>query len=189
MNLKKRLITGMATAAIGLSLISGGTYAYFNDTEETNNTFANGVLDLGINKESIIKIENLVPGDTMNGNFELTNDGTVDMKEVTLRTDYEVIDKNESNNGDDLGDHIQVRYLYKVNGKETVVFQKMLSELKDNPVQVLKEFPTESKGEKFTVRFKFIDDGGNQNHFQGDELKLKWEFEGVQRDGKPNFSN
>lgn len=179
----------MATAAIGLSLISGGTYAYFNDTEETNNTFANGVLDLGINKASIIKIENLVPGDTINGNFELTNDGTVDMKAVVLHTDYEVIDKNKPNNGDDLGDHIQVRYLQKVKGKETLVYQQTLSELKKNPTKVLEEFPAESKPEKFTVRFKFIDDDGNQNHFQGDELKLKWEFEGVQRDGKPNFSN
>ena len=189
MNVKKRLITGMATAAIGLSLIGGGTYAYFNDTEVTNNTFANGMLDLGINKESIIKIGDLVPGDTINGNFELTNDGTVDMKEIILHTDYEVVDRNKSNNGDDLGDHIQVQYLNKVSDREAVVYQKTLSELKKNPVQVLKEFPAKSKAEKFTVRFKFIDDNGNQNHFQGDELKLKWEFEAVQRDGKPNFSN
>lgn len=187
MNLKKKLLTGMATAALGIGLIGGGTYAYFNDVEEASSTFANGLLDLGINKEAIIEIEDFVPGDTVNGNFELSNDGTVDMKEVILNADYEVIDKNESNNGDDLGKHIRVEYLYKVNGKETLVFQKMLSELKNNPMQVLKEFPAESKAEKFTVRFKFIDNEGNQNHFQGDALKLKWKFEAVQRDGKPNF--
>lgn len=86
-------------------MVTGGTFAYFKDTEETANTFAAGLLDLGINKESIIKIENIVPGDTINGNFELTNDGTVDMKEVILNSSYEVIDKGEKNNGDDLGDH------------------------------------------------------------------------------------
>ena len=189
MTIKKRLITGMATAAIGLSLIGGGTYAYFNDTEVTNNTFANGMLDLGINKESIIKIGDLVPGDTVLGSFELTNDGNVDMKEVILNTDYEVIDQKPTNNGDDLGDHIQVKYLNKVHGKEELVHQQTLSELKKNPVRVLKEFPAKSKAEKYTVKFEFIDDGGNQNHFQGDELKLIWEFEAVQRDGKLNFDN
>jgi spore coat-associated protein N len=189
MNIKKRLITGMATAAIGLGLIGGGTYAYFNDTEVTNNTFANGMMDLGINKESIIHVKDLVPGDTIHGDFKLTNDGTVDMKEVVLHTDYEVIDHNNNNNGDDLGNHIEVRFINKVSGKEAVVYHKTLAELKKNPAQVLKEFPADSKDEPFTVRLAFKDNKENQNHFQGDELKLKWEFEAVQRDGKLNFSN
>lgn len=185
MDLKKSLLAAVATGFIGIGLISGGTYAYFSDTEASNSTFATGLLDLEINKETIIQIEDIVPGDTMNGHFELTNDGTVDMKEVILHSSYEVVDKGESNNGDDLGDHILVEYLYHVNNKETVVFEKMLSELSKQ--QVLKEFPAESKAEKFTVRFKFIDNGKNQNHFMTDYLNLKWEFEAVQREGKPGF--
>lgn len=187
MSLKKKLVTAVASAALGLSLIGGGTYAYFNDTEEASSTFANGLLDLGINEESIINIENLVPGDTINGNFELTNDGTVDMKEVVLHSSYDVTDKYEPNNGDDLGDHIKVVFLYKPNGKETIISSQMLSELNNNPITLLDGFPVGSKAETFTVRFEFVEDGGNQNHFQGDALKLNWKFEAVQRDGKPNF--
>lgn len=178
----------VATAVLGLGLIGGGTYAYFNDTEPTQNTFATGVLDLGLNKETIIEIEDIIPGDTVNGNFELTNDGTVDMGEVILNTSYEVVDKNKANDGDDLGDHIRVKFLSRTNEEGTVISEVMLSELADNPVEVLGEFPADSKPEKFTVRFEFVDNGENQNHFQGDGLKLNWEFVAEQREGKPNFN-
>lgn len=186
MNLKKKLLTGMATAALGISLIGGGTYAYFTDTEEASSTFATGLLDLGINKEgTIIEIKDFVPGVTVNGNFELSNDGTVDMKKVTLHTDYEVVDNNKPNNGDDLGEYISVEYFHEINGEETLIFKKMLSELRDNPEpeQVLKAFPAKSDPEKFTVKFEFIDKE-NQNHFQGDQLILNWKFEAAQREGK-----
>lgn len=187
MSLKRSLTVSFITAAIGISLVTGGTFAYFKDTEETANTFAAGLLDLGINKESIITITDIVPGDTINGNFELTNDGTVDMKEVILNSSYEVIDKGENNGGDDLGDHILVEYLYHVNGKENVLFKEKLSSLTDNPKKILEDFTVDSNPKKFTVRFSFVDNEKDQNHFQQDSLKLKWEFEAVQRDGKPNF--
>ncbi|GAB3056810.1 TasA family protein [Virgibacillus ainsalahensis] len=189
MGIKNRVMLSVATAVLGLSLIGGGTYAYFNDTEPTRNTFANGVLDLGINKETIFTIEDFIPGDTVNGNIELTNDGSVDMGEVTLNSSYEVVDNNDPNNGDDLGEHIRVEYLSRTNGKEVVISEKTLAELTENPVAVLDEFPADSKPEKFTMRFSFVDSEENQNHFQGDELKLIWEFVGKQRDGKPNFDS
>jgi len=184
MNIRKQLLMGIATAMVGLGLIGGGTFAYFNVTEGTDNTFATGLMELGIDKETIIKIKDIVPGDTMNGNFTLSNDGTVDMKEVILHTDYEVIDKEKPNKDDDLGDHIKVVFVKKANGKESVISNKTLSDLKDNPTTLLKTFPAESNDEKFEVRFEFVDNDENQNHFQGDELKLKWEFEAKQRDGK-----
>ena len=188
MDIKNKIIKSIIIATLGLSLIVGGTNAYFNDTKETKNTFEIGLMELGINKEYIIQIDNVVPGDTINRNFELTNDGTVDMKEVILHSSYEVVDKGENNNGDDLGDYINVEYLYHVNGEENELFEKRLSELMDNPTKILDDFAAESNPRKFTVRFSFVDNGGNQNHFQEDSLELKWEFEAIQRDGKPNSS-
>ncbi len=183
MSMKRNLVMSFATAALGLSLIAGGTVAYFNDTESATNTFTTGVLELGINKDVILNIENLVPGDTMHGNFVLTNDGTVDMKEIILHSSYEVVDNGESNHGDDLGDHIILEYIYNVYDRERVVFKKSLSELRDNPQQIMEKFPAGSKEGKFAVEFKFIDNDDDQNHFQTDELKLNWKFEAVQRDG------
>lgn len=187
MGVKGKLLTSVAIALCGLGLISEGTTAYFQDKEPTTNTFTTGVLELGINKPTIIDVKGLVPGDTVHGNFELTNDGSVDMKEILLHSSYEVIDKGDPNNGDDLGDHLVVEYIYKVNERKNVVVQKKLSELSREPIKVSDEFPSESKVEKYAVRIKFVDNGQNQNHFQEDELKLKWEFEAVQRDGDSDF--
>ena len=49
MSLKKKLGLGIASAVLGISLIGGGTFAYFSDTEVSNNTFAAGTLDLAVN--------------------------------------------------------------------------------------------------------------------------------------------
>lgn len=184
MSIKKKLGMGAATALLGITLIAGGTYAYFNDTEATNNTFAAGTLDLGINKETIIGIDNIKPGDTFFRDFQLSNDGSLDMKQVLLNSSYEIIDANGDNAGEDFGKHIMVEYLYKPIGKETLIFRKTLAELNNNPTQVLSNFPAGSKVANFTVQFKFIDNGQDQNIFQGDSIKLKWNFEAKQTDGQ-----
>ncbi|WP_067727079.1 TasA family protein [Oceanobacillus damuensis] len=187
MSIKRSLIISFITAALGISLVTGGTFAYFSDTEEAGSTFAAGLLDLGLNKETIIEITNLVPGDTVNGEFELTNDGTVDMKEVNLYSSYEVIDEGLNNGGDDLGNHIFVEFVHYENGEENVLFKKRLSELTDDPTKILENFEAESNPRTFSVRFSFEDNDKNQNHFQEDSLKLKWEFEAIQGDGKENL--
>ncbi|MFC4023873.1 TasA family protein [Oceanobacillus longus] len=186
MSIKRSLTISFITAALGISLVTGGTFAYFSDTEEAGSTFAAGLLDLGINKETIIKIDNLVPGDTVSGDFELTNDGTVNMKEVNLYSSYEVIDNGENNDGDDLGNHILVEFVHHVSGEENVLFKKKLSELMDNPTKILENFNLENNTRKFSVRFSFLNSEGTQNHFQEDSLELTWKFEAIQRDGKEN---
>ena len=53
MSLKKKLGMGVASAALGLSLIGGGTFAYFSDKEVSNNTFAAGTLDLTLDPKTL----------------------------------------------------------------------------------------------------------------------------------------
>ena len=38
MSIKKKLAMGIATGALAVSMIGGGTYAYFNDVETCKNT-------------------------------------------------------------------------------------------------------------------------------------------------------
>src|SRR5699024_8842928 len=103
MKIKKQLGVGVMSLALGLSLIGGGTYAYFSDTEQTNNTFAAGTLDLTAEPTTIIDVDNLAPGDSIVRDFELQNSGTLDIEKVFLETDYNVIDA-EGDNTEDFGE-------------------------------------------------------------------------------------
>lgn len=62
MGIKKTLGLGVASAALGLSLIGGGTFAYFSDTAQSTATFAAGTLDLNSDPSVIVNIPNLKPG-------------------------------------------------------------------------------------------------------------------------------
>ncbi|GAB3055912.1 TasA family protein [Virgibacillus ainsalahensis] len=183
MSIRKKLIMSVALAAFGISLITGGTSAYFADTASTDNSITTGSLDLGLNKETIFQMEGLIPGDTQESEFTLTNDGNVDMKEITLNTTYEVVDQGGPNNDDDLGNHILVELFSHQDGNQTLVFEKTLAELSGNSEQIGEEIPSGDMEKHFTAHLTFIDNGENQNHFQTDELQLNWEFEAVQQSG------
>ncbi|GEL78411.1 TasA family protein [Tenuibacillus multivorans] len=90
MDIKKKLGIGVLTGALGISLIGGGTWAAFNDVEETQNTFAAGTLDLVIGEESTIdfELENLKPGDHWTETLVLENNGSLDINQIL--TDIEV---------------------------------------------------------------------------------------------------
>ncbi|WP_312503886.1 TasA family protein, partial [Bacillus luti] len=69
MSLKKKLGMSVASAALGLSLIGGGTFAYFSDKEVSENTFAAGTLDLSIDPQVIIDVDKIKPGDQIERDF------------------------------------------------------------------------------------------------------------------------
>src|SRR5690625_3390955 len=130
MGVKKQIGMGIMSAALGLALIGGGTYAYFSDSETTNNTFAAGTLDLSVNPTTIVDVGELKPGDSVIRDFELHNEGTLDIENVLLATDYSVIDA-EGDNSEDFGEHIQVTFLYNADKMDAVIFETTLADVKD----------------------------------------------------------
>ncbi|KZZ86285.1 TasA family protein [Bacillus sp. SJS] len=193
MGVKKKLGLGLASAALGFSLIGGGTYAYFNDTAEAASSFAAGTLDLNVNPETIIDVKNIKPGDTMDRAFKLVNSGTLDIKKVLLTTEYTVTNKaGAAVNVNDLGKSIRVNFLWNADKLNDVIYSTTLDELKDEDPNVIdKNVFTplmERKGLKagttddLFVQFEFVDNNEEQNEFQGDSVTLKWKFEG--RHGK-----
>ncbi|MFJ5715172.1 TasA family protein [Neobacillus sp. NPDC093127] len=196
MNLRKKLGMGVASAALGLSLIGGGTYAYFNDTEITTNTFAAGTIDLVANPTTIINIDKIKPGDTMLRAFDLKNNGTLDIKNVILNTSYIVNDANGDNAGADFGEHIRVNFLFNADKLDAPVWSTTLADLKNmNPKAVENKFDSIfgdewgtrglAVGSKDTlfVQFEFVNNGQDQNVFQGDTLNLTWKFVANQKAG------
>ncbi|MBH9967985.1 TasA family protein [[Bacillus] enclensis] len=87
MSIKKKLGLGVASAALGISLVGGGTWAAFNDTATINNHFAAGTLDLEVGKVNAapnFDLGNMKPGDSVKRVFTLNNVGSLAIKEVLL---------------------------------------------------------------------------------------------------------
>ncbi|MFI8577807.1 TasA family protein [Rossellomorea aquimaris] len=196
MGIKQKLGLGVASAALGLALVGGGTYAYFSDTATASNTFAAGKLDLSVDPTTIVDVDNLKPGDTMLRSFELVNGGTLDIKNVVLNSSYSVINHGPANSSD-LGEHIRVNFLFNADKLDAPVFSTTLAELSSMSPQAVKNkwetiFGDEwgTKGLKagssdlLFVEFEFVDNGKDQNEFQEDSLELEWTFNGMQTAGE-----
>lgn len=193
MNIKKNIMIALTSAVLGLTLIVGGTYAYFSDSVVTNNTFAAGTLDLAVKPTEIINVENMKPGDSFTRDFELQNNGTLDIQKVLLETEYDVIDA-EGDNTEDFGEHIEVEFLYNADKLDEVIYKTTLAELVDMTPEAVSEhvfspllgregLPVGDSND-LIVKFNFIDNGEDQNQFQGDSLNIAWTFNAQQKAGE-----
>lgn len=185
LNFKKNIALGMAAGLIGMALISGGTFAYFSDTVETNNRVVAGTLDLGIigtTEEGVIfDFDNKQPGDTFDYFFELKNDGTLDIKDVKLFSNHTVLNKEGQIIENDFGSQIIIKSLM-VND-EDIIHEKAgitLDDLQGLEVTMVEGFSV-AEVVKVYVNFEFINEE-NQNEYQGNSLELNWTFEAMQTD-------
>ena len=195
---------GIVTGAMAVSLIGGGTYAYFNDVETSTNKFTAGTLDLSLDPSTIIDVANIKPGDTMFRQFKLVNEGSLDIKSVQLDTAYTVTDAKLDNGVADFGHHIKVNFIENAGHPETwfdddsftVVYSKTLAELTAMTPEKLaveledrgifrdyeKDGIPSGTADYLSVQFEFVDEG-DQNIFQGDSLQLEWTFDAKQTAG------
>ncbi len=91
MGIKKKLGLGLASAALGISLVGGGTWAAFNDIETLNASYAAGKLNLTAadTTSTGVNLSNLKPGDIFEKEFTLDNIGTLAIKDVLLNISYD----------------------------------------------------------------------------------------------------
>jgi spore coat-associated protein N len=88
--LKKKLGLGMASAALGLSLVGGGTFAYFSDEATIHNGFEAGTLDLVVKSYGDTSwpvnfdLSNLRPGDKVERTFDLKNNGSLAIEDTYM---------------------------------------------------------------------------------------------------------
>lgn len=194
MDIKKKISLSVVSAALGFTLLTGGTFAYFSDQVVTENAFTAGTLDLSIDPEVIIDIGNIKPGDTMLREFVLTNEGSLKIQNVFLETDYRVIDV-KGDNTEDFGKHILVKFLWNWDQESEPIFETTLHELNDLDPDVVKRdlwdpLWKQNSGlevgetHEFWVEFEFMDNGEDQNDFQGDSLELIWKFNAMQAEGE-----
>lgn len=83
MGIKKKLGLGVGAAVMGLSLIGGGTFAYFSDTSTIHNGFQSGTLVMNVQKAwnfpLNFDLKDVKPGQSWERQFVLKNDGTLDI--------------------------------------------------------------------------------------------------------------
>ncbi|MEK4131291.1 TasA family protein [Solibacillus sp. FSL W8-0474] len=187
MSIKKKLAMGIATGALAVSMIGGGTYAFFSDTVTSTNSFTAGTLDLSLNPTEIINVENIKPGDKMTKTFKLTNDGTLNIANVLLKTEYEVTDLN-NNNSVNFGKDIKAKFMWG----NHVIYEDTLFNLRQgelNTQELLKGKNITWAGlakdetQELKVEFEFINRDYSQDYFQGDSLSLTWNFKALQGNG------
>jgi spore coat-associated protein N len=108
MSLKAKMIMGALSAAAGLSLVGGGTYASFSDSESVQNSYAAGTLNLELKKwngngafgTSLYDstLANLKPGDSVTKLFRIKNAGTLSIKDVFMKATYQDADYVDGSN-------------------------------------------------------------------------------------------
>ncbi|MNC20711.1 Spore coat-associated protein N precursor [compost metagenome] len=196
MNIKKTLGLGVVSAALGLTLVGGGTFAYFSDSAQSTAAFNNGTLSLTSDPAVIVDLSNLKPGDLITRDFKLKNDGSLDIPKVLLKTSSEVTDTNNNNGGHNLKDDIIVTFLNNNDKRQPEVLIISLADLESqSPDLVARKFlgtllGGEKSGikagteDKLTVQFAFKETFQPQNYYQGDKLKLTWNFEASQGAGE-----
>ncbi|PGS51971.1 TasA family protein [Bacillus sp. AFS041924] len=186
MGFTQKITKGVMTAALGMSLIGGGTFAYFSDVVDTQNTFAAGTLDLGMNPNAVVNISNIKPGDQIYREFTLENNGTLQISKVLLDTKYTVEDVKSDNN-EDLAKNIKVTIMYNTSSATNTVVETTLYDLQNQQPDITAIDTGTSVGykadgivpgdkEKIFVLFEFVDNGDDQNEFQGDKLLVNWKF-------------
>lgn len=198
MSIKKKLAMGIATGALAVSMIGGGTYAYFSDKEVSDkNYFTAGTLDINVQgndkDNAIINVADIKPGDTMTRDFKLNNTGSLNVAKVLLTSKYTVADANNNNAGADFGEHIKVTFLKNKDKKTEVIHETTLKKLSETDVTDRDIIGWIHGGEPdglvaktsddLQVKFEFVDNKEDQNVFQGDSLNLVWTFEAKQGDG------
>ncbi len=140
---------GVASAALGLALIGGGTFAFFSDKEVSNNTFAAGTLDLTLNPKTLVDIKDLKPGILLRKSSYYKNSGSLTIKDVKLATKYTVKDAKGDNAGEDFGKHVKVKFLWNWDKQSEPVYETTLADLqKVDPDLLAKDIFAPEWGEK-----------------------------------------
>ncbi|WNS76387.1 TasA family protein [Bacillus sp. DTU_2020_1000418_1_SI_GHA_SEK_038] len=214
MTIKKKLTLGIASAALGLSLVGGGTFAAFNDVETMNNTLKSGVLDLKVDPSVIFNVSKLKPGDYMLRDFKIENIGTLDIEKVLMHTSIEVKDREGNIVDSDFASQFIINFL-------TSDLQPIITPWDNVSLQDLKGLTDNGKSPDITtylkqglivplkpdlpvgdtdhivvmITFKNDDKKDNetglyfQNEYQGLDMKLTLNLEATQYSGTERENN
>lgn len=207
MSIKKKLGLGLASAAMGLSLIGGGTFAYFNDTATLHNAFQSGTLVLDLenawNFPINFDLKDIKPGDSWERQFVLANNGSLAFGDTYMTV---------TNTGQDnaLLDNLKVYYFVDatapvidpgavdagyllINSQDITLRQAINGEFAgkikapyltgDNKLNLTPIGQAAGTDNRFRMSIKFPDTGVPQNNLQGLAVSVDFNFDARQELG------
>ena len=188
MSLKKQFAVTLASVGLGAALIGGGTFAYFNDVETSeNNTFAAGTIDLrpDLDGSALFNIQNAKPGDEWDVNYTLSNAGSL-AADVNVTADYTA---NGGADGSDIGTQLIVTDLeFGGTAVDTSAFDGgdgilTLNELDAVNVALGALGADGAADDEKAITFKltFQETDQPQNEYQGDSATVNLVFEARQQ--------
>lgn len=210
MNLKKKMLTGVSSIALGAVAVMGGTFAYFSDEVEAESKFTNGTLNLQPEAPYLehFTLTNFKPGDKLEAlvpNQEpamvLNNQGTLPMNVFMKMDSTDVkgskgayIVKELKFGGEDLlakylpGDtEVTLAELdaalegnTTLNGNNIEGVGKYIGFLDAPDANSTDDNPIKA----VTYAIEFEDTGEPQNNLQGDEITIDFKFTGLQYEGE-----
>ena len=208
MGIKTKLGLGVASAALGLSLVGGGTFAYFNDTSTLQNGFQSGTLVMDVEKAWDFPINfdlvNVKPGESWERQFVLANNGSLEIGETFTKF---------TNVGEDtaLLDALKVYYFVDstapvvdpnapdagyllINSQDITLREAIAGQFggkikadyltPDGKLNLTPLGIKAGEDNRFRISIKFPDTGVPQNELQGLTAKFAMEFDSRQTEGK-----
>jgi predicted ribosomally synthesized peptide with SipW-like signal peptide len=193
-DLRKGLVTSLLTIALATGVGAYGTFAYFNDTEEsTSNVFSSGTLDLALDSpdsvDAFVGADNFAPGDAENGTLFLENKGSIssydgDGHNVSLSLSVSLDQQDADGATTDMASYLELTELtYGTNDLTSEVADANdngrtdLADLAASNVTDLED--PGSAGRDLAVTVDFAEDAGND--LQGDSVDATFAFTLEQR--------
>ncbi|WP_163526926.1 TasA family protein [Halobacillus ihumii] len=202
MSIKKKMGMGIATGALGLALVGGGSFAAFNDVEALDNSFAAGTLDLTVNDgaEKVFSLSNLKPGDSFTEKVVLENDGSLTFKDIIAKITFENFtdDLETPEGGENSAEDFLSQFTVDIKQDGTLVDDNIpLTALQTHSAGGYHFAQGLSSGQEtnfeFTIKFKDdqTKESGEyvQNVYQGDSVDVVMNFEATQQAGENRSEN
>ncbi|WP_079527305.1 TasA family protein [Halobacillus hunanensis] len=197
MSIKKKMGMGIATGALGLALVGGGSFAAFNDVEALDSNFKAGTLDLTVNDgaERVFDLSNLKPGDHFTEKVVLKNDGSLTFKDIIAEVTFENFKngKDAPEGGENSAEEFLSQFTVDIKQDGTLVDNNIpLTALQTHSASGYPIASGLSSGQEtnfeFTITFENDPDKESgeyvQNVYQGDSVDVVMNFEATQQAGE-----
>lgn len=190
MNNQYKIVTGIVTIGLGLTLIGGGTWSALTCQKQMTSHFADGTLELSViqedNSTAALDLGLFKPGETQTKRVKLVNDGSLAIKDIWMTSSFgHFVDKGGTNTSEAFlsAFHATVEV---IDGESPfVVYEGTLANLMGVRRNILagEMIPGNEMSKTVVITVKMNDQAPQLTDLNGDAAYVNLAFEAVQGAG------